>query len=241
VLAKALEQYTDRIRSFVDRERTFTRDASHELRTPITVIRLAAAALLEHGALSPRARTQADRIQVAAHDMSELVEAFLLLAREGAQGLTGEPVDLAAVVATEIERARPLLERKPVTVESDFQSSLTLDAPERVLSILVGNLIRNAFHYTERGVVHVRLASGVLTIEDSGVGIQEEQVETLLRPFERGAASAGAAGWGVGLTIVKRLVDRFGWDLALGSREGGGTRARVVFAGQPGHGDASFS
>lgn len=230
VLAKALEQYTDRIRSFVDRERTFTRDASHELRTPITVIRLAAAALLDDDALSSRARTQAERIQAAAHDMTELVEAFLLLAREDAQGLVSEPVDMAAVVTTEIERARPLLKRKPVTVETDFQASPALSAPERVLSVLVGNLIRNAFHYTERGVVRIRLASGVLTIDDSGVGIRQEQVATLLRPFQRGAAASGGVGWGVGLTIVKRLVDRFGWELAFTSREGGGTRVRVVFA-----------
>ena len=229
VLTQALAQYTDRIQAFVERERAFTRDASHELRTPITVIRLAASALLAEETLPPRALKQVRQIEAAASDMAELVDVFLLLAREEDQALTPDPVDVEHVVSTEIERARPILEGKPVQVAYACTSVPELFVPERVLSILVGNLVRNAFLYTERGVVSVTLTGEALTIEDSGVGISEAEVSSLLKPFQRGTGHGHSEGWGVGLTIVKRLVDGFGWTLALNRRPGGGTRAHVGF------------
>lgn len=229
VLTQALAQYTDRIQSFVERERAFTRDASHELRTPITVIRLAASALLAEDTLPPRTLKQVRQIESAAGDMAELVDVFLLLAREADQALTPDPVDVEHVLSTEIERARPILEGKPVRVAYTCSSVPDLFVPERVLSILVSNLVRNAFLYTARGVVSVDLAGDALTIEDSGVGISEAEVSSLLKPFQRGTGRGDAEGWGVGLTIVKRLVDGFGWTLTLNRRPGGGTRACVRF------------
>ena len=116
-LTEALLRYSQRLAHFLERERQFTRDASHELRSPLTVIRMAASILLEDPDASDARRRTAQRIQRACHDMEELTNAFLLLARETETGLPVEAVCLNDLVADEVERARLLAGDKPVTAE----------------------------------------------------------------------------------------------------------------------------
>ena len=154
-LATSLHEFATRIGHFVEREHNFTRDASHELRTPLTVIRVAGDMMAGDETLSPMARRSLKRIQAAGRDMEALIEAFLILAREGDTGLPAEEFEVAAVAAGEIEKARPLLAGKPVTLELRQQADPALHAPPRVLSVMLGNLLRNACNYTESGTVVV--------------------------------------------------------------------------------------
>jgi signal transduction histidine kinase len=227
-LADALARYSERLAEFIARERDFTRDASHELRSPLTVMRISAELLLADDRLSDTSRRAAERIRRAANDMDELTSAFLLLARETEAGLPSSALCVNDVVAAELERARVLAEDRPV--ESRFHAShrLYLDAPERVLAVLVGNLLRNAFSYTDRGEVEVTIDAQGVVIRDTGVGIAPEQLADIYRPFARGE-SARRGGFGVGLSIVRRLSDRFGWPVSIDSQPGVGTRIEVRF------------
>ncbi len=229
-LADALVRYSERLAEFIAREREFTRDASHELRSPLTVIHISAQLLLADERLSDASRRAAERIRRAANDMDELTSAFLLLARESEAGLPTSALCVNDVVAAELERARVLVEDKPV--ESRFHAShrLHLDAPERVLAVLVGNLLRNAFSYTDRGEVEVSIDAEGVVIRDTGVGIAPERLAEIYRPFARGE-SARRGGFGVGLSIVRRLSDRFGWPVNIDSQPGVGTRIEVRFPG----------
>ncbi len=227
-LAAALHRFAERINEFVDRERAFTRDASHELRSPLTVIKIAANMLLSERELSASVRSSVERIQRSATDMEELVGAFLLLARESEQGLSKEPVCINDVVAEEIERASPLLAGKPVEVTSTADTRLVLVTSEKVLSVLIGNLIRNAFSYTDEGRVTVQIGDGFVYIEDSGVGIAKHDVERVFKPFQQGHAQR-RGGFGVGLTIVRRLSERFNWPVDIESQPEVGTRVTVEF------------
>ena len=101
-MAGALTKLTQRVNAFVDRERNFTRDASHELRSPLTVIRMAADLLLAESSLDDRGKATVNRIKRAATDMVELVETFLMLARETEIGLEFEPVSINAAVEDEV-------------------------------------------------------------------------------------------------------------------------------------------
>ncbi|MEM7253983.1 MAG: histidine kinase dimerization/phospho-acceptor domain-containing protein, partial [Pseudomonadota bacterium] len=107
-LSEALERLLRRIEELLERERNFTRDASHELRSPLTVVRLATGMLLSEQELPSAARNSVLRIQRASNDMEELVDAFLLLARESSDGITAESIRLNDVVAEEVERATPI-------------------------------------------------------------------------------------------------------------------------------------
>ncbi len=229
-LAAALHRFAQRINEFVDRERAFTRDASHELRSPLTVIKIAANMLLSEQELSPPARKSVERIKRSATDMEDLVGAFLLLAREAEQGLSRELVCVNDLVAEEIERASPLLDGKPIDVQSTADVTLVMDTSEKVLSVLIGNLIRNAFSYTDEGRVTVHIGDGYVRIEDSGIGIPRQEVEKVFKPFHQGH-SQRRGGFGVGLTIVRRLSERFNWPVNIESQPEIGTRVTVQFPG----------
>ncbi len=226
-LARALHGFATRIEAFVARERNFTRDASHELRSPLTVIKVAAAVLQEEE-LSPYAQRTVERIQHSARDMEALMEAFLILARESETGLPEEDFVVVEPVRGEVERAQPLVLGRPVKLILDEQGSFTLHAPLKVFSVLIGNLIRNACSYTERGEVRVTIGADFVRVQDSGIGMSEEEVAQAFRAFFRGGRSP-LGGHGVGLTIVKRLSDRFGWPVEIISKLGEGTCVTVRF------------
>ncbi len=227
-LADALYRFAQRINEFVNRERVFTRDASHELRSPLTVIKIAANMLLSEQELSIPMKRSVERIKRSATDMEELVGAFLLLARESEQGLSREPVCVNALVKEEIERASVLLAGKPIDVKSTEDVRLIVDTSEKVLSILIGNLIRNAFSYTDEGRVTVHVGNSFVRIEDSGIGIPKQEVESVFKPFHQGHAKR-RGGFGVGLTIVRRLSERFNWPVHIESQPEIGTRVTVTF------------
>ena len=229
-LTDALLRYSKRLAHFLERERQFTRDASHELRSPLTVIRMAVSILLEEPNLSEPKRRTAQRIQRAAHDMEELTNAFLLLARESETGLPMEAICLNDLIAEEVERAKTLAADKPVRAEVRGTHRVFLEAPERVLSILLGNLLRNAFSYTDAGEVVVEISGDKVRIRDTGVGMAAEKIEDMFRPFVRGAGNR-RGGHGVGLTIVRRLSDRFGWPISIVSKPGVGTTVEITFPG----------
>ena len=228
ILADALRSLCERLNAFIEREHSFTRDASHELRSPLTVIRLAASMLLSEQELPRPARNSALRIKRAAADMEELTEVFLLLARESDRGLSTEPMSVNEVVREEVQRVRALVEHKPIEIVFEETDRLTVRAPDKVLAVLVGNLLRNACLYTERGRVRVQVGPDALTIEDDGAGMAPETMRRAFEPFVRGESGTGV-GYGVGLSIVRRLSERFGWPVSLRSTEGIGTRVVMQF------------
>lgn len=226
-LARALHGFASRIEEFVERERNFTRDASHELRSPLTVIKLAGDVLVEEE-VSPFAQRALQRIRRSVRDMEAMLETFLLLARESDTGLPQEEFVVNDAVREEAERARPLLEGKPVTLELDEQARFALRAPPRVFAAMIGNLIRNACLYTESGSVRVRVGEDSISIADSGIGMSAAEIAQTRQPYFRAGRSA-SAGHGVGLSIVRRLSERFGWPVDMHSEVGAGTTATIHF------------
>ena len=96
-----------------------------------------------------------------------------------------------------------------------------------MITIVIGNLLRNAIAHTDKGNIHVSLIDGNVSIEDTGRGISEEDLE---RVFER-HYSTNSEGSGMGLYIVKSICDRYGWKIDLRSRLGKGTTAALTFEG----------
>jgi len=226
-LAYALHGFATRLEEFVERERAFTRDASHELRTPLTVIK-ASADMLTDDDSPPFTRRAADRILHAVRDMESLIDSFLILARESDAGLPEEEFSVNEAVHLEIERAQPLCDGKPVHVLREERADLVLYSSPRAFSVLIGNLIRNACQYTDRGRVTVTIEADRVVVRDTGSGMSERELKRAFVSFFRGDQGRGS-GHGIGLTIVKRLADRFGWEVAMSSEEGVGTTVTVTF------------
>ena len=229
VLADALEDLVIRIREFAERERRFTRDASHELRTPLTVIKMATDRLERDGAATGKGAENLQRIRSSADDMEHLTQAFLLLARETDQGLARTWVSVNEIAALELDRARMVMANDRVSATVEQENILLVHAPEKIVESVIGNLLRNAMAYTEQGEVRVLITGETINIEDTGPGMEPGQVEEVFKPHVRRQRRRG--GFGVGLTIVRRLTDRFGWNVDVASEPGRGTRVSVRFPG----------
>ena len=229
-LAGALHAMAERVRAFVARERDFTRDASHELRTPLTVIRVASDLLLGDPDMPTRSQRSLSRIQRAGRDMEAVIDAFLILAREADVAPQSEDFDVRDVVHEEIERARESANcpREGVSLDVVEEGRIKLHAPPRVLGLMLGNLLDNACTFTERGKIEVRIGSDRVEVRDTGIGMAPETIERAFEPFYR-ANLDSPQGKGMGLSIVRRLGERFGWPVTLESTAGRGTVATIRF------------
>ncbi len=238
-LARAVDDYEIRIQGLLEREREFTDRASHELRTPVTVITGATELLLEDRDLSPAAKARVERIRRAALDMAELVETFLLLARErgeeNVQEAEDEAIPLSVLVRRVLEQQRVWLAGKPVELVLEVDADPPCPGPQRLLAIVVANLVRNACQYTERGMVHVRLRADGLDVSDTGPGLQPQDSGDMPPGTRRGAGS------GLGLPLVKSLCERGGWSVHWSERPGGGTIASLRCAPRPPDVDGTFT
>lgn len=226
-LARAFDRYLMRLRKFIERENYFTADVSHELRTPLAIMLGTVEVLEQDEGLSAKQRERIARIRRAAQDMIELTAALLLLAREQQHAADEQPCHVAEVVLACAEKHRHLIGDRPIRLEVKMAAEPNLLAERPLLEIVIGNLIRNALFNTKSGFVLLQLEADRLIVRDTGVGMRPEELARALERYYKGASSAGA---GVGLSLVKRICDRYGWRISLESQEGHGTTAEIDFS-----------
>lgn len=224
VLARALEAHTSAMRAVLDRERYFTGDVSHELRSPLTVIMGAAEILMQQA--TPGMRAPAERIYRAAHEAAECVTVLLLLARAPELG-SQPPVAIDQVAEDEVEKYRPLVAGKPVSLRFVDGPALGIRAPRELCAAAIGNLVRNACQYTDQGEVRVSVLQGKVVVEDTGPGLPPAVVATL---GSGGSPSSGSGGTGLGLALARRICDFLGAGFSYEPREGGGSRFTINFS-----------
>lgn len=225
-LARAFEGYQSRIEEMIRREQEFTANTSHELRTPLTAIRTSCELLAADPTLGEKARSRIATVSAAAERMTEQIQALLFLARERELGAV-EAVPLAACVAETVEPLRAEMDRKGVRLEVEVANSEMLTLNAQALHLVLANLIRNAIQHTERGFVRVTYAARRLTVSDSGSGIAEEHLPRLFERFYR--ADHERSGFGIGLAIVQRICDQYGWRIEVASEPGRGASFTIAF------------
>lgn len=227
-LARVFGAYLKRMRAFIDRERAFTADVSHELRTPLSIIQGAVELMEDDDRLDEKQQKRIARVGRAARQMIDLTSALLMMARENTPDEPVEPdCDVCDVVRDAVATHRHLVSAK-TKVELAYCSHPRIAAERTLLGIVVANLIRNAFAYTESGTVAIVVDDNCLTVTDTGRGIHEEEIGKVFQRHFKGSTSTGA---GIGLSLVKRICDRYGWETVIESTEGRGTTAQLFFAG----------
>lgn len=229
-LAASFDTTLGLLRRALMRERLFTSDVSHELRTPLMVVASSSELLLESPSLDVRARTQVLRIARACEEMRELVQTFLLLARLPGDGVMAAPQAAMREVADSlVEQWRPLIEAKGLAFDyhPELAGSERYNSP--LLRSVLGNLLRNAWHYTESGRIELRLGTSGFVVEDSGVGIPQAEREAMFQPFVRGGSARGE-GLGLGLSLVQRICESQGWSVELSDARPRGCRFEVSLA-----------
>lgn len=217
-LAEALDEYADRLEHVVARDREFNSDVSHELRTPLAVISSTTELLQTSPDMTPKLRERLERIERASRQANELIEALLLLSRAERSGpMDGETSAVEPVVRDVVDSQLPQLQRKPVKIHIESDQPLAVNAPSSVLSVALTNLIGNAVKYTHEGEVNIRVGNGKVVVTDSGKGLGDEEVQRLFQRGVRGQGVTGS-GAGLGLAIVVRLCDLYGWQVSLQPR-----------------------
>jgi signal transduction histidine kinase len=225
VIAAAFDRYTQRVAQLVRREQAFTEDASHDLRSPITVISGAAQLLAADEQLTPVAQRRVQRILRATTQMQRLTEALLFLARESPEADT-ESCALHELLAEIALTYQESLVDGPVSLHLQIEQPRIVRGPPGMIASLISNLVANAIDHTPEGRIDLTLRAGNLIVQDSGNGIAAED---LSRIFEHGYRGPNSRGFGLGLSLVKRIADRLGWTINVSSELGAGARFELFF------------
>ena len=222
----ALNRMAADLDALLESQRDFVANASHQLRTPLTGLRLRLEALMSE----PGARAEAEAALREVDRLGRLIDDLLRLARASLHEPTGRPVDLAEQVLEAGERWALRAEEAGHRLDVRADGATALAEPADVASAL-DNLIENALTYTPGGtrVLVESLArdgTAAVAVEDDGPGIPSEEVPRVVERFYRGHGSQ-APGTGLGLAIVKEIAERWGGELDVAGE--GGTRVVVRF------------
>ena len=229
-LAAALDDYAHRLKDLVERDKAFNADVSHELRTPLAVISGATELLLAQPDQDERTRERLLRTARAARQSTDITTALLHLVRaeRDAEG-EGRAHDVGQIARLVLANYEPLIGDRELELAVDEREHVSVIAPEAVIAVTLGNLIGNAIRYTTEGEVRVLIEAGQVAILDTGPGIAEEELPQVFDRHFRGRQASGTKGSGLGLSIVKRLCDLYGWHIGFANREKGGLAVTVKF------------
>ena len=217
-LAAVVDEYSHKLNDLVERDKAFNADVSHELRTPLAVISGATELLLAQPDLPAKMRERLLRIARAARQSTDITTALLHLVR-AERGSAGESSNqnVGQIVEQLVENYRPLIEGRNLVLNVRQIAPLNVIAPEAVIAVVLGNLLGNAIRYTQEGEVAVEVRTGEVRIVDTGPGIEPDELPHIFDRHFRGRGSGGK-GSGLGLSIVKRLCDLYGWRIEFENR-----------------------
>lgn len=233
-LVVALNGLLGRLGSALDAQRAFVADAAHELRSPLTALKLQLQ-LLRRAPDEAARRDATEQLAQGIERAVRLVEQLLALARsEPGAALASEPLDLAEVARQALADLLPLAAARGSAIELQADAPVPLQGERAGLTALVRNLADNALRYAPPGArveLRVTQAQGAprLVVDDAGPGIPADERTRVFDRFVRRAGEA-ESGSGLGLAIVRGVAQRHGATVALGESPLGGLRVEVRWA-----------
>jgi signal transduction histidine kinase len=229
-VSAAFNDMAERLSVVLAAQREFVANASHQLRTPLTGLRLRIeSARAKSG---PEAAAELGAAEREVERLARLLTSLLTLAREGDKPAAARPVSLARAAERAYERWAGAAEQDGRELELVGNGDATIAASEEDLAILLDNLIENALRYSPTRVEVDWGGDGAdawLAVLDEGPGLEAGEEERLFDRFARGSAGSGRSGTGLGLAIVQTLAHRWRGEASLSNRLEGGTRAEVRF------------
>ena len=231
-LARALNALLARLGSSLDSQRAFVADAAHELRSPLTALKLQLR-LLQNARDDPARGAALAAVGAGIERATRLIEQLLTLARSepGAAPAALETVDLSEVARETLAAMHPLAHDRGSELVLDAERPVLVRGESGALAALLRNLVDNAIRYGPHGgrvdvAVGEEGGAALLRVDDAGPGIPEQERERVFDRFFR-RAGGGEEGSGLGLAIVKSVAERHGAELTLTESPAGGVRATV--------------
>ena len=212
------------MRRSIDLLDRFIKDTTHELNTPLTTI-LTNIENLDVTGLDARQRRKLERIDIAARTVSMLYDDLKFITLEGERPTEERVFDLAELLRERLAYFESTLRARQLTLTQEIEPA-TVYADRRLIARVLDNLLSNAVKYNRRGgTIAVTLRPGLFRLRDSGRGIAPEALRQIYERYRRFDESEG--GFGLGLDIVRRIVDRYGFDLSIRSEVGKGTEVTM--------------
>ena len=233
-LADVLDNMINRLDQAFKLEQQFTSDASHELRTPMSVIMAQCEYILENTRTPEEYEAALKVIQRQGRKMSKLIEDMLCVAHleQNKDSYPREMVDFSTLVQ-DICMDMALLKSKNIVLEREIEPDIFLMGNAMLLTRMVTNLISNGYRYGKQdGRIFIRLKCDsdiLLSVEDNGIGISVEQQERIFRRFYRVEAARFSEGAGLGLAMVKDIAKYHGGTVEVVSAVGEGSKFTVKF------------
>lgn len=237
-LADTFNQMIEELEVSFQRERQFTSDASHELRTPMTVI----TACTEDALFTDDPAIRNENLKVIQKEnqrMTKMLSQLLMLSRgyEGRYHFQPEELYLYDMVESVSESLAGMAEEKSIQIHNEIPRKQTIYADQSLFTQLLVNLVENAIKYgNEKGNVWLTLEEkehgSVLEIRDDGIGISKEDLPKIFERFYRADKARDRKGSGLGLSIVKWIVTLHGGKITVDSTLGQGTKMTVVLPGK---------
>ena len=229
-LAAEFDAMFARLEQAFDREKQFTDDASHELRTPTAVILSQCEYALENTQPQGETRAALESIHTQAARMAALLSQLLMLARadKGRQVVQREPVDLSELVEMVAETEAEQAEARNITVQTELEPGVMVQGDETLLMRLLINLTENAIRYGHPGgqvKLTLRRQDGeaVGTVEDDGIGIAPENLDKIWQRFWQADPARSGGGAGLGLSMVRWIAQDHGGRVTVQSEPGKGS------------------
>lgn len=225
----------ERIENSVENIKQFSSDASHELRTPLTIIQGEIELLdLENCSLK-ELKSAIVKIDSEQKKLQEIIKNFLLLSRLEKEISSANTSFLDVCILEVVEKNLLAIESKNLELILDVDNELEVKFDEKYLYIVLENLLTNAIKYTHQGYIKIEAKKDkdviALKVEDSGVGLKEDEIDKVFERFYRVdyARSDMKEGLGLGLSIVKKICDKFSCALHVSSKFGKGSCFALYF------------
>lgn len=243
-LGEEFNGLTRRLQTTEEVRRRFVADASHELKTPLASIRLLTDSILQNGDMDKDTVLEfVSDIGEEAWRLTRTTEKLQTLTRIDNDAPTERAIiDVGEIVSSVVKLVRPISDSRGILIYCDLWNDCTLYGTEEGVYQIVQNLVENAVKYNvDNGSVDVSLKRGgnsiMLTVEDTGIGIPDEDIPHVFDRFYRvdKARSREAGGSGLGLSIARSVTEELGGTISAEKRAGGGMRFTVTlpFADMP--------
>ena len=229
-LTEVLNRSFDRLQRAYDTAARFSADASHQLKTPIAVLRMGLETLRKGGKLESGDAEEVNALLQQTRRLSALIDDLLLLAQADAGRLNLAPaeMDLRPLLDQALDDLSVLAEERGLKVEAELPDTLPAKADRRRVALILQNLIENAAKYAEdEGVISITTATSdtqaSISVCNTGTPIPPEQQQAIFERFNRGSMGENVRGHGLGLNIARELARAHGGDLELARSDANGT------------------
>ena len=229
-LARTFNEMTQRIKRLLRAQQDFVADASHQLRTPLTGLRLRLEGLADRPGAGSATSAELDAGMREIDRLSLIVDELLILSRAGEHELPGEGVGLVDAAERAAERWRHTAAERQIEIEIGGDEAATAWCARPDLDRSIDALLENALRYSPPGsTVAIGVSAGQIEIVDEGPGLSTGEEETVFERFSRGSAGRrGPSGTGLGLPIARELTRQWNGDVTLHNCDGVGLRAVIT-------------